>query len=64
MVFDNSKIESFVRGFQAHIPFRDGIRRTVEWFAADEERQHVDTEANQEIDHILKVYAGTRSVTC
>jgi hypothetical protein len=63
-VFDNSKIKSFVPGFQARIPFRDGIRRTLEWFAADEERQRVDTAVNQEIDHILKAYAGTRGVTC
>jgi nucleoside-diphosphate-sugar epimerase len=63
-VFDNSKIKLFVPGFQARIPFRDGIRRTVEWFAADEERQRVDTAVNQEIDHILRAYAGTTSVTC
>jgi nucleoside-diphosphate-sugar epimerase len=63
-VFDNSKIKLFVPGFQALIPFREGIQRTVEWFAADEERQRVDTAVNQEIDHILSAYAGTTSVTC
>ena len=36
VVFDNSKIKSFVPGFEATVPFRDGIRRTLEWFAADE----------------------------
>jgi nucleoside-diphosphate-sugar epimerase len=58
VVFDNSKIKSFVPGFQASIPFRDGIRRTLAWFAADEKRQRVDEAVNAEMDHILKLYAG------
>ncbi len=56
-VFDNSKIKHFVPGYQASIPFRDGIRRTLAWFAADEKRQWVDEAVNKEMDHILKVYA-------
>jgi nucleoside-diphosphate-sugar epimerase len=57
-VFDNSKIKTFVPGFQATIPFRDGIRRTLAWFAADEKRRYIDEAVNTEMDHILKVYAG------
>jgi len=57
-VFDNSKIKTFVPGFQATIPFRDGIRRTLAWFAADERRRHIDEAVHTEIDRILKVYAG------
>jgi nucleoside-diphosphate-sugar epimerase len=56
VVFDNSKIKSFVPGFQASIPFRDGIRRTLAWFAADEKRQRVDEAVNAEMDHILALY--------
>ena len=37
VVFDNSKIKSFVPGFEATISLREGIRRTLSWFAADEE---------------------------
>jgi nucleoside-diphosphate-sugar epimerase len=59
VVFDNSKIKTFVPGFQATIPFRDGIRRTLAWFAADEKRQRIDEAVNTEMDYILKVYAGT-----
>ena len=58
VVFDNSKIKAFVPGFQATIPFRDGIRRTLAWFAADEKRQRVDEVVNAEMDRILEVYAG------
>ncbi len=56
-VFDNSKIKAFVPGFQATIPFRDGIRRTLAWFAADERRQRIDEAVNAEMDRILKAYA-------
>ncbi|HEX7434098.1 MAG TPA: SDR family oxidoreductase [Anaerolineaceae bacterium] len=57
-VFDNTKIKSFVPGFQAVIPFRDGIRRTLAWFAADGKRQRIDEAVNAEMDHILKAYEG------
>ena len=56
-VFDNSKIKAFVPGFQAVIPFRDGIRRTLAWFAADESRQRIDEAVNAEMDGILQAYA-------
>ncbi|HEM49539.1 MAG TPA: SDR family oxidoreductase [Caldithrix sp.] len=56
VVFDNSKIKSFVPDFQATIPFRDGIRRTVEWFAADEKRRRVDERINEEMDLIIDEY--------
>ena len=57
-VFDNSKIKAFVPGFQATIPFRDGIRRTLAWFAADERRQRIDAAVNAEMDHILEAFAS------
>jgi nucleoside-diphosphate-sugar epimerase len=58
VVFDNSKIKAFVPGFQATVPFREGIRRTLEWFAADERRQVVDQAVHKDMDRILKAYAG------
>jgi nucleoside-diphosphate-sugar epimerase len=56
VVFDSSKIKSFVPGFQATIPFRDGIRRTVAWFAADQARRRIDERVNAEMDQILAAY--------
>ena len=58
VVFDNTKIKTFVPGFQAATPFRDGIRRTLAWFAADGERRCVDDAVNTEMDRILKAYAA------
>lgn len=55
-VFDNSKIKSLVPGFQATIPFREGIKRTLQWFAADARRQRVDEAVNREMDRIIEAY--------
>jgi len=53
VVFDNSKIKTFVPEFEAVIPFRAGIQRTIAWFDADERRQSVDETSNDQIDRIL-----------
>ncbi len=58
VAFDNSKIKAFVPGFQATIPFRDGIRRTLAWFDADERRKRVDPAVNAELDRILEAYGN------
>jgi hypothetical protein len=57
-VFDNSKIKRFVPEFKAVIPFANGIKRTVAWFAEDERRRRVDQEVNARMDRILAAYAG------
>ena len=59
-VFDNSKIKGFVPGFQATIPFHQGIRRTLAWFDEDEKRRRVDAAVNQEMDMILEAYGDKR----
>jgi nucleoside-diphosphate-sugar epimerase len=58
VVFDNAKIKTFVPGFQAVIPFREGIRRTAAWFDADKKRRRVDAAVNSQMDDILKAYTG------
>lgn len=57
-VFDNSKIKAFVPGFQARIPFRAGVRRTLDWFHADERRQYVNPQVDAEMDHILAAFGA------
>jgi nucleoside-diphosphate-sugar epimerase len=56
VIFDNSKIKSFVPDFQATIPFHSGVRRTLAWFDADERRKRVDENVNAMMDHILTAY--------
>jgi len=55
-IFDNSKIREFVPGYVATIPFREGIKNTIEWFDADPSRIRIDEEGNKLMDHILKAY--------
>jgi nucleoside-diphosphate-sugar epimerase len=55
-VFDNSKIKEFVPGFRAEIPFHEGIRRTLTWFAADQKRRRVDDAINAEMNYILEEF--------
>jgi nucleoside-diphosphate-sugar epimerase len=56
LIYDNSKIKAFTPGFQAVIPLREGIRRTLAWFDADETRKRVDDVVNDEVDRILAAY--------
>ena len=58
VVFDNTKIKTFVPGFQAAIPFREGIRRTAAWFDTDKKRQVVDVATGRQMDEIIKAYTG------
>ncbi|MEX0986812.1 MAG: SDR family oxidoreductase [Bacteroidales bacterium] len=52
-VFDNTKIKHFVPGFVATIPFRQGIRRTIEWFEADPARMVIKEENNRLLDAVI-----------
>lgn len=56
VIFDNSKIKSFVPEYVATIPFNKGIRRTLEWFEADRSRQIIDEDFEKMTDDIIKKY--------
>ena len=56
VIFDNSKIKTFVPEYQATIPFHKGIRKTLAWFDADERRKRVDAAVNEQMDAILAAY--------
>ena len=55
-IFDNTKIRKFVPGFTATIPFKKGIKRTIDWFEADTGRMVVKQSTNEFIDRILAQY--------
>ncbi|MFW5878062.1 MAG: SDR family oxidoreductase [bacterium] len=57
-IFDNSKIKAFVPGFTATIPFKEGIKSTVEWFEADPSRMVIDEGNNNFINEVIKAYQG------
>ena len=56
VIFDNTKIKRFVPGFTATIPFKQGIKRTIDWFEADPSRQIVKKETNDLIEKMLAQY--------
>ena len=56
VVFDNAKIKRFVPGYVATIPFREGIKRTVDWFDNHPERIWIDENNNKLMDTILESY--------
>lgn len=59
VIFDNSKIKRFVPEYQATIPFREGIRETLQWFEAEADRMIIKTQTNAMMDKILNAYQAT-----
>ena len=53
VIFDNSKIKSFVPEYQAVIPFHQGIKETIAQFENDPDRMIVDPADNAQIDWII-----------
>jgi nucleoside-diphosphate-sugar epimerase len=51
LVFDNSKLRRFVPGFEAQVPFEQGVAASIEWLEADPARQRL--EANETVERIL-----------
>jgi nucleoside-diphosphate-sugar epimerase len=58
VIFDNTKIKTFVPGFNATIPFKEGIKRTVAWFEADPGRKVISEETDKIMDRIIQAYEG------
>lgn len=56
VIFDNSKIKRFVPNFSATIPFRTGIKRTIQWFESKPERMVINEKTNKMMDRIINMY--------
>lgn len=55
-IFDLTKIKRLVPDYVATTRFRDGIRRTVQWFDADARRQTIDTEVDARWERLIAAY--------
>jgi len=55
-IFDNTKIKMFVPDFKAVIPFNKGIKKTIEWFESDSERQIIKKETEDMMDRLISTY--------
>lgn len=51
-IFDNSKMRSIAPQFKARIPFREGIKRTVQWFDEKTSRQIIRKESDDLIHRL------------
>jgi len=56
VIFDNTKIKTFVPEFKATIPFAIGIKRTLDWLDENPEKKFVNPDTNEKIERILKAY--------
>ncbi|PCJ98350.1 MAG: NAD-dependent dehydratase [Flavobacteriaceae bacterium] len=56
VIFDNTKIKTFVPAFKATIPFSEGIKRTLKYLDDNPEMKIINKEENAQFDNILKAY--------
>ncbi len=56
VIFDNSKIKTFVPGFTATIPFKEGFKKTLAWFNDNPEYKTINNKVNRMIDRIIDAY--------
>ena len=56
VIFDNSKIKKFIPNFKATIPYSEGIKKTIDWFEEDPNRQTVNKKTNELINKIIIDY--------
>lgn len=56
VIFDNTKIKTFVPSFKATIPYSEGIKRTLSWLQEKPERQWIDPDTEEKIENVLRAY--------
>jgi nucleoside-diphosphate-sugar epimerase len=56
VIFDNTKIKTFVPGYKATIPFTTGIKRTLNWLDEHPERKIIDPDETARIENVLRAY--------
>lgn len=55
-LFDNSKIKIFVPDYNAVIPFKSGIKQTINWFEESIHRRIINNLTNVNIDKIISAF--------
>lgn len=58
VIFDNSKIKSYVPQYETVIPFHQGIKETIAQFDNDPALSQVSQEGNEYIEGLLRGYGG------
>jgi nucleoside-diphosphate-sugar epimerase len=60
VIFDNTKIKTFVPGFKATIPFAEGIRKVLDWFDKNEARKKIDPKDDKFMDDLINSYLQSK----
>ena len=55
-IFNNSKIKSVVKEFNAPIKFEDGIKETIKYYRNNKDMQEIDYTWDARIDHLIERY--------
>jgi len=61
VIFDNTKIKTFVPGFKATIPFTEGIKKVLDWFDEDENRKKIDSKDDEFVDNLINSYLESKN---
>ena len=56
VVFDNSKIKSIVKGWQAKVSFEEGIRESIEWYESKPERMIPDPGIEEKTNNLINKF--------
>ena len=60
VIFNNTKIKTFVPGFKATIPFTEGIKKVLDWFDEDETRKKINPKDEKFMDNLIRLYLQSR----
>jgi nucleoside-diphosphate-sugar epimerase len=56
LIFDNTKIKSFVNGFHSRISFREGLKRALDWHARNQDKIYYNAKADAGVERIIAAY--------
>lgn len=56
VIFDNTKIKTFVPEFKATIPFTEGIKKVLNWFDKDETWKKLNPKDDEYMDNLINSY--------
>jgi nucleoside-diphosphate-sugar epimerase len=61
-VFDNAKIKRYVPGFRCRMPFRLGVRQSVNWLRDHPEQQNLKPELDALIEGVIRAWESQNPV--
>jgi len=63
MIFDNSKLRQLNPGYEAKIPFTEGVKEIITWYDEDPDRRNIDQTWDAKMDEIIDRYESLSSLS-